>query len=797
MNTSNEDIKDKKEYPTPNGHKIELLEEIDAVKLRYIIEHAEEYKEELIKPDSDEDWTLEKVLTILNKFLRKVKKGRVKVSYKQSAGSSKTGRYFGQGLQGMPRVVRHTIAKEFYYDVDIKNAHPTFLEWYCRQKGLKCDKLTDYIEYREDYFTALKDFCDMDRDTAKSFMCAVINGKILEEGHPGHPPGHPGHPASEIEDIVDFYNELVLIRQSIMELNPDLVKLCKKKLKKDGKTEYNLDGSVVNMLMCDLENMVLMEMVNFFHNKKLSIDVLSFDGLMIHNKNITKEELLPLLSECEHYVLSETGISIKLDIKEMNEDIKIPEDGLTDNSYQAVKTQFEKHNFKCITPVGFFNVENGSIHTQNKADLISAYEHLQFLNEDGKETGFIRQWLKDPDMRKYKYVKCLPPPLKCPSNTYNLWKGFAISQIELKDVSEQDRLDFNFLLEHIKLLSNNDEPSYEYFIKWLACLFQKAGYKNNICIPFKSKQGIGKDLLYTMLENMIGSYFCGNIESAEHNVFGQFNSFLQDKVLVVLNEFSGSVGFKYDGKIKDMITRQYEPIRKMRTDLKDKTPSFCHYMMFTQKEFPVKIERGDRRFFPIEITQNIPDKEYFDRLASIVKENVNWNALRMLYNYLLAIEVSNVDWKNDRPFTEYMSDLMENSDDREMKFVIHKIQSCEEHKQEEWTIKASDYLQEFLNWNSQNFSTEYNTTAGKMGMKLRRYAIDGFTNERKHDGKHYTFNIQACIHWLIKEKHLHLHLHLSEDYLQLPEAEVVRLLQPQQDEEEVDWSPNNPHLPPM
>ena len=178
-----------------------------------------------------------------------------------------------------------------------------------------------------------------------------------------------------------------------------------------------------------------------------------------------------------------------------------------------------------------------------------------------------------------------------------------------------------------------------------------------------------------MLENMIGSYFCGNIESAEHNVFGQFNSFLQDKVIVVLNEFSGSVGFKYDGKIKDMITRQYEPIRKMRTDLKDKTPSFCHYMMFTQKEFPMKIERGDRRFFPIEITQKIPNKEYFDRLASIVKENVNWKALRMLYDYLLTIDVSNVDWKNDRPVTEYMTDLMENSQDREMTFLIHKIRN--------------------------------------------------------------------------------------------------------------------------
>ena len=102
MNTSNDNTGNKKVYSTPNEHKIELFEQVDAVKLRYIIDNAEKYEEKLIKPDSDEDWTLDRVLTILNKSLKKVKKGKVKVSYKQTTASGKTGRYFGQGLQGMP-----------------------------------------------------------------------------------------------------------------------------------------------------------------------------------------------------------------------------------------------------------------------------------------------------------------------------------------------------------------------------------------------------------------------------------------------------------------------------------------------------------------------------------------------------------------------------------------------------------------------------------------------------------------------------------------------------------------------
>ena len=134
---SDEEEKDEqvfvKHFPNPNENKITLYETIDGAKLRYIIDNAEDYKTQLIKSDSDENWTLDRVVTILKKIHRKCKGGIVKVSYKQN---NKQGRYFGEGLQSIPRVVRHTISKVFYHDVDIKNAHPTFLAFYCKSKGL-------------------------------------------------------------------------------------------------------------------------------------------------------------------------------------------------------------------------------------------------------------------------------------------------------------------------------------------------------------------------------------------------------------------------------------------------------------------------------------------------------------------------------------------------------------------------------------------------------------------------------------------------------------------------------------
>jgi hypothetical protein len=58
-----------------------------------------------------------------------------KVGYKQT--HKDIGRYFAKGpfsLQSLPKEVRHTISKDYYYDVDIVNAHPVILHQYCKQK---------------------------------------------------------------------------------------------------------------------------------------------------------------------------------------------------------------------------------------------------------------------------------------------------------------------------------------------------------------------------------------------------------------------------------------------------------------------------------------------------------------------------------------------------------------------------------------------------------------------------------------------------------------------------------------
>jgi hypothetical protein len=191
-----------------------------------------------------------------------------------------------------------------------------------------------------------------------------------------------------------------------------------------------------------------------------------------------------------------------------------------------MKTKFEEHNFKCITPVGFYNLEHGAIHVQSKSDLVTAYENLSFVDGNGKDACFVKQWLKDKEMREYKYVQCLPPPLQCPSHTYNVWDGFAVDKVEPDGETHEEEL--QLLLNHIRLLCNNEEESYQFVLKWLASLFQKPAFKNNVALLFKSQQGLGKDLFHTMLERMIGATYAGNTSRPERDIFGDFNAFLHN-----------------------------------------------------------------------------------------------------------------------------------------------------------------------------------------------------------------------------------------------------------------------------
>lgn len=102
------------------------------------------------------------------------------------------------------------------YDIDMKNAHPTLLSWYCHDNGIDCNGLDSYIVNREKYLADWMACTGQTRDEVKAHFLAIINGRRVKV---------------EPEDPVwyqKFYNGMRHITDSIVKLRPDLYELAKK-----------------------------------------------------------------------------------------------------------------------------------------------------------------------------------------------------------------------------------------------------------------------------------------------------------------------------------------------------------------------------------------------------------------------------------------------------------------------------------------------------------------------------------------------------------------------------------------
>jgi hypothetical protein len=221
--------------------------------------------------------------------------------------------------------------------------------------------------------------------------------------------------------------------------------------------------------------------------------------------------------------------------------------------------------------------------------------------------------------------------------------------------------------------------------------------------------------------------------------------------------------------LKDLITSDKDQIRKMRTNV-DPTKSFARYMFFTNNEFPIKVEKDDRRLFVSEITQPIPKKQYFDILVDHINDK---DSVRSLYDHLMNIDISNVDWKNERPETEFMKDLQLNSMDKELEYLTHKITTTPDSN---FTASVANLLGDFTAFcTKQGF--EYKTNNRKFGIKIKKYEIEGMTRKRTRQGMAYVFEKDACIDWLIEKEYL------AKDWRSLANEDEVEIEEEEEEEE--------------
>ena len=288
---------------------------------------------------------------------------------------------------------------------------------------------------------------------------------------------------------------------------------------------------------------------------------------------------------------------------------------------------------------------------------------VKFWNpENSKDTEFFPYWLEDPNRLTYKEVKFVPR-LEYNEEIFNSFKGFNYDNEKIKYEEEPEVV--KVFKEHLALLTNYEDNSVEYLMNYIAHLLQKPWELPKTAIIFKSKQGFGKDTIVDFIQNLIGKQHI--LRTAEmDDIFGTYNVGIRDKLVLQMNEVEGKDGFSNKEKIKNFITEENTIIREKYISQYDQI-NYMRLFILSNNLNPIEISPDDRRFTVFKAHHKKPTKKYFDTLHDDYRKNPE--QMQILFNYLMSLDISKFDPRNDRPITEAYKTMQEHNQNPIYKFL--------------------------------------------------------------------------------------------------------------------------------
>lgn len=608
----------------------------------------------------------------------------------------------GIGLQTLGRDIRNAICRQFYWDIDMINAQPTLLIQVCETRGLVCSALKKYCEQREELLTDVCNELNIQRWEAKQRIVSLLFG-------------------GSVEDMPTFFKN---------ELYPELRNIQKAIWNETGytflKNKPNCYGKALAYFLQTEERKCLLAMDKYLSKKGRSLDVFQHDGGNV--RKLPNETTFPLLRETEAYIKQETGYSIGLAVKSMETSFVKQEN---EDDYPEKKVEFEKEYFKLMTPPMFIRCVNDELTYLTRTDLF--HQRGNFLLNDG--SSFVERWITDTDIRTYERL-VFSPKKPIANNEYNLFRGFA---------TEPKEGNYAPFIELLTYICNKEQPVVEYMLKWCAHIIQKPYVKTGVCVVVQGSQGVGKDTFFNYFANILGKEYFFNTSSPENSVFANFNSGTEKCLLVKFEEANFSTNKSNADKLKKIITADTETYNAKNTKpitLDD----FRNFVMTTNQEVPIVLEKNNRRFMMIEASdEKLGDTEFWDRIH---RELSNLAVQSAFHHYLLHLDISNFNPQRDIVKTEYYEvakDVFIPPYARFLQHEVHKYYTRQEVMEDcpypEYTNKQMCDLA--------NAGTKYEMNETKMGRDLRHLVKAGCIVKRKAHGIYkYTLEIPKIEVWL-------------------------------------------------
>lgn len=715
------------------------------------------------------------VKNLMEKTLRS--SGDIKVSHKQRYNC---GRFYADNsisLIPLSRYVKHTVLKYLgWLDIDMIKGHPSIAIEMGKQIGLSFQAFENYVNNFDNIVKELSEFYSADisnplsKDNVKWVFNSMIYGGGFNNWIKGVKTGDESYEPRSIKNetiihpiITAFKAECEMIANRIYRENPALIK----KVAENKDDVYKKKSSVCSYWFQIIENHIVHIVAEDLINRKILTPKtfgLEFDGLNIpptidFDKN-------KVIDEINSLIVLTTGLNIKFKFKDyeetniLHELIEIRKNGVDDdtdldddtdtetvnddveNNFKKLCVDFEKTHCKIINKSFFIKHDDNSFKIMTEKQLITSYKHITYKNADGKQMNFIDHWIKNNNkIRCYDDVGIYPNKSKCPKNHFNLWEDFAMENV-VKYTPCQDKVDF--ILNHIKIMCNNDIQIYDFLICWLAHIIQKPDEKS-IVPTLISNEGAGKSSLIVLMTMLFGVGKIFETAKPSRDVWGNFNGKMKDCFIVNLNELSLKELKDFEGEFKKLVTESSLTINEKGISQYD-IKSFHRFFITSNSQMPIK---PGRRAFIIRCSDElISNTEYFDKYYKYMDDV---NVVKSVYEYLKNYKQCGVDMScfrdmmNNPPRTDYELEIRESSMSVPEQFIKSFIY---DHISENIVEKSGNEMFElFMMWKHAN-NIKYDTTPQKLGVSISYLSLSGIIK-----GQHTRYGATKCYNISLLKQH--------------------------------------------
>ena len=389
-----------------NNRKITLIEKVDKYKLKRIIN------------DFDNNNINEETQQNLKKYYEKLdKNGEIGITYRQNYNS---GRYYSNqfSLQNMFNEVRSSIIHKDSIDIDFINSNITIIIYLAKKYKLKIPNIKKYSNDRENIFKKIND----DRKIARKIILAILNGEFTEKYH-------------DDKNINKFLKD---IEEESKMLHEYFYKIDKRI---DDEKIFNYKGKSFSRLLQDYENMLLMNLYDYFQIKKIKMMTLIFDGILL----LPSQQIN--IHDIESYLFDKTNIPMKISIKpfkdyfskfgEPNINIKDFKKSYKNICYINKKVIHHDHSKKENNIIDFI-CNNCNLKIKNSKELIVLFHNAKgydnsYMLDIFSKIPYVQISCLGSNMEKFKMLKFLIPEK---DYSIKIIDSLAFLQSNLNDLSK-------------------------------------------------------------------------------------------------------------------------------------------------------------------------------------------------------------------------------------------------------------------------------------------------------------------------------------------------------------------------